>query len=574
MDALTRERVAAIIFCFAAGCGGPTGPQDGSTADGGDVAVGAEVPDTGGGLDAIATDTAGMDVIATDTAGMDIVGPTDGSMMEAGALDGSIPDVMAPDGGAMCGNSRLDMGEQCDTGAMRSDSVPGACRTNCQDASCGDRVVDYPREECDDGNTAAGDGCSATCQRERPPTCGDGRLDLAAGEQCDDNNTIAGDGCSPTCRFEPVGGAACGNSMRTGREVCDDGNTNNGDNCNPTCNLTNTTSRFAGNGTAGFMDGPVATAMFQGTLALATDATFLWIGDTGNRRLRRIDLTAAMPTVTTLAGNGTMGMVDNPNGLMASFGAFESIATDGRSLWVGDSVSRRIRVVSATAPHAVTTLSGTGTMGCVDGPSTMAQYNDIRGLTYYGGFLYYVDAACFTLRRIDPNTGTVVTLAGANGMPARVDGYGIAARFISPRYIASDNSGMLYISDTNGNQIRAYNTVSGLVSTVAGSGTVGYVDAIGTAAQIHRPRGMTSDGTSLYFNEFNQHTVRQVVLATRSVTTMVGMHCGGAATCAGGLVEGVGTAARLNGPWSIAFHYPSNSLFVNDSGNFLIRRIR
>jgi cysteine-rich repeat protein len=64
-------------------------------------------------------------------------------------------------------------------------------------------------EECDDGNTVSGDGCSCVCMIEPPPppppppppVCGNGKLE--AGEQCDDGNTVSGDGCSCTCTIEP-----------------------------------------------------------------------------------------------------------------------------------------------------------------------------------------------------------------------------------------------------------------------------------------------------------------------------------------------------------------------------------
>jgi MYXO-CTERM domain-containing protein len=54
--------------------------------------------------------------------------------------------------------------------------------------------------DCDDGNTMAGDGCSATCRVEVPPACGDGTRDR--GEECDDGNTRSGDGCDDGCFFE------------------------------------------------------------------------------------------------------------------------------------------------------------------------------------------------------------------------------------------------------------------------------------------------------------------------------------------------------------------------------------
>lgn len=89
----------------------------------------------------------------------------------------------------------------------------------------------------------------------------------------------------------------------------------------------------------------------------------------------------------------------------------------------------------------------------------------------------------------------------------------------------------------------------------------------------HRPRGITADGSSIYFCEFNAHTIRQGLLATGAITTLAGVaDTTGGST--GGYVEGVGTAAQFSNPFSIAFHFPSSSLFVVDSGNSVIRRIR
>ena len=72
---------------------------------------------------------------------------------------------------------------------------------------CGNEIVETG-EQCDDGNTINGDGCSSACTIEVPPCCGDGRLD--PGEQCDDGNLNSGDGCSATCEFEqPDDGEGC-----------------------------------------------------------------------------------------------------------------------------------------------------------------------------------------------------------------------------------------------------------------------------------------------------------------------------------------------------------------------------
>jgi len=99
---------------------------------------------------------------------------------------------------------------------------------------CGDGTVDSG-EDCDDGNTVDGDGCSATCNIEPPiaPVCGNNLVE--SGEQCDDGNTVNADGCSSTCQNEQALDPVCGNGTVESGEECDDGNTIDDDGCSSTC---------------------------------------------------------------------------------------------------------------------------------------------------------------------------------------------------------------------------------------------------------------------------------------------------------------------------------------------------
>ncbi|MCY1071642.1 hypothetical protein OV090_43260 [Nannocystis sp. RBIL2] len=476
---------------------------------------------------------------------------------------------------AECGDGVVECDEACDAGPDNSDLEPGACRTDCTAAGCGDSVVDYPDgEQCDDGNASDGDGCSAACQVESGAACGDGLLDLDQGEECDEGDVDPADGCGPNCQLEPPGGG-CGDGMIDPLlEVCDDSNLDNGDACNPTCNLTNTTSLFVGaQGQLGLKDGVGGEARISGTGGLAVDLTHLYLADAQNNCIRRIDI--ATSEVETIAGSNTgmSGFADAPDGQDARFAGLDAIATDGKTLWVSDGMNKRLRAVSLTPPFAVTTVAGNGMTGVADGIGDAASFDDNRGLTYYAGHVYMVDASAAVLRRFDPATQEVVTLAGLAYENGGDDGIGDAARFVSPRYLTSDNSGMLYVADTNGFALRSFNTVTGHVGTFAGTGSAGYVDGVGTEAAIHRPRGLASDGASLYFGEFAQHTVRQAILATREVSTNVGQHCNGDMVCPGGYGEGFGIESRFNGPFALAYHYPSRSLFVLDSANRIIRRV-
>jgi len=243
---------------------------------------------------------------------------------------------------------------------------------------------------------------------------------------------------------------------------------------------------------------------------------------------------------------------------------------------MGNHVIRAIDLGDPNFPvTTVAGVQGTGPGNYSDNADPMlAGFTGLRGLQFYAGIVYFLDPAG-TLRSFDPTGGGgVTTLAGSYQQRTRLDGFGTAGRMVSPRYMASDGSGTLYIADTNGNQIRSYNVFSTWLGTFVGSGVPGYLDGVGLAAQVHRPRGMTSDGTSIYWVEFDAHTIRQSDLATGTVTTLVGTPTG--PSCGrggGGYAEGVGNAAQLSCPFSVVFHFPSRSLFFSDGGNSVLRQI-
>src|SRR5262249_37927744 len=91
-------------------------------------------------------------------------------------------------------------------------------------------------EECDDGNTAGGDGCSMTCQEEMPIVCGDG--DKEGTEECDDGNVMSGDGCAADCTSENA--MVCGDGTVDPGEQCDDGNQIPLDGCENDCTVSPT----------------------------------------------------------------------------------------------------------------------------------------------------------------------------------------------------------------------------------------------------------------------------------------------------------------------------------------------
>ncbi|RKH71508.1 DUF4215 domain-containing protein [Corallococcus interemptor] len=164
-----------------------------------------------------------------------------------------------------CGDGAISPREECDDGnTANNDGCSATCGIEpghgCAGApstcakTCGNGNLN-PGEQCDDGNTNANDGCNASCRVEAGyscPTpgqacvasCGNGAID--AGEQCDDNNVFGSDGCSASCRIETgyscsgapsVCAPLCGNGVLNPGELCDDGNTNLNDGCSNACTL-------------------------------------------------------------------------------------------------------------------------------------------------------------------------------------------------------------------------------------------------------------------------------------------------------------------------------------------------
>jgi len=105
-------------------------------------------------------------------------------------------------GAAVCGNGIKDIGEACDDG---NTNETDGCRANCQLPTCGDLSVNQASEQCDEADGIAGDQPSESCFECKLNVCGDGNQDLEEPgvEECDDGNTAAGDGCT-NCTIDPT----------------------------------------------------------------------------------------------------------------------------------------------------------------------------------------------------------------------------------------------------------------------------------------------------------------------------------------------------------------------------------
>lgn len=133
--------------------------------------------------------------------------------------------------------------------------------------------------------------------------------------------------------------------------------------------------------------------------------------------------------------------------------------------------------------------------------------------------------------------------------------------------MTADDDGNLYLTTGHGETILRVRTASAAITTLAGSGH-GYADGVGAAAQFSVPDGIAIDGKgNLFVAEFENHTIRKIAIATGTVTTVAG------AALEPGNANGAGGVARFKDPTNLAYDRSTDTLYVADAGNGLVRRI-
>jgi hypothetical protein len=323
------------------------------------------------------------------------------------------------------------------------------------------------------------------------------------------------------------------------------------------------TTLAGGSGLAGSADGTGTSARFVYPFAIAVDGNGnVYVTDIGNHNIRKI---TAGGSVTTLAGGAGAGSLDG-SGSAAQFSFPEGIAVDASgTVYVSDTNNHTLRKISPAG--AVTTFAGVaGQPGVVDGTGGSALFNYPFGLAVdVVGNLYVADHGNSTIRKVTSG-GTVTTLAGSAGLNGTTDGQGTAARFDHPSAVALDGAGNVYVIDTSNQTVRKI-SLNGSVSTLAGSpGAVGRTDGAGTAAKFFYPGGIAVTGAgTVYVADTGNHTLR-VVTSAGVVTTLAG------ATGLPGIADGVGGEALFSYPYGITMD-ASGNLYIADHDNNTIRRM-
>ena len=333
-------------------------------------------------------------------------------------------------------------------------------------------------------------------------------------------------------------------------------------------------STIAGTGTAGDAGdgGPAGAARLNGPFDLAFDpGGRLVFADTFNHRVRRIDLTTG--TIETVAGSGQPGFAGDggpaPQArLHEPYGL--AIAPDS-GLFIVDRLNRRVRRVDP-ASGTIATVAGDGRAASDGdgGPATaagLAEPNDAC-LDRAGKRLFIADVAGHRVRVVDLASGRIDTYAGTGA--ARHDGDGGPARAAAlhgPRAVAIAADGALLILERNGSTLRRVDPASGIIATIAGTGARGAggdggpADAAAFAAP--KELGLDRDGGVLVVDT-ETHRIRRIDPSGR-ITTIAGTGDAGGA-------DGAATTARLARPHGVAVG-PDGAVYIGDTENHRIRRL-
>ncbi len=277
------------------------------------------------------------------------------------------------------------------------------------------------------------------------------------------------------------------------------------------CGISGQQDNFSGDG------GPATAAhlYFPNTLAF-DQAGNMYICDQSNERIRKVNTSGV---ITTFAGNGTAGFVDNVPATNAEFGNPTGVAVDkAGNVYISDNNNHCIRKVDATT-GIIKTVAGNGFAGYSGdgGPATSAQLNHPYDVAVDGsGSLYISDGVNYCIRKVDA-MGNISTVAGNGTAGFSGDGGpAVDAQMRAAWGIKVDSAGDILIADDDNQRIRLVHT-DGMINTIAGNGTAGYSGDGGpaTAARLAYPKGVAYDGTgNLYIADNNNRRIRKTSITS------------------------------------------------------------
>jgi len=272
-----------------------------------------------------------------------------------------------------------------------------------------------------------------------------------------------------------------------------------------------------GTGDAGAADGAFDKATFYRPQGMALTGDNLYVADTENHLIRRVDLKAR--TVETVAGTGQQSREYFKTGPARSVALSSpwDLQLVGRVLYIAMAGPHQIWKMDLDK-NEVSTFAGSGREARLDGSLSEAGFAQPSGIASDGKTLYVADSESNIIRAIDIAGGTVKTLVGGDLFEfGDVDGSGDDVRLQHPLGLLSFGDKLL-IADTYNHKIKELDPKREKVTTLFGTGKPGQAD--GASASFYEPGGLTVAHDKLYVADTNNHAIRVVDLKTKQASTL------------------------------------------------------
>lgn len=301
----------------------------------------------------------------------------------------------------------------------------------------------------------------------------------------------------------------------------------------------------------------------------AADGTVYFVEMVGGERFRSIDKAGK---VHTLAGNGKKGnAAGGGDPLKAEFNGMHNLAVHGDTVYLADTFNATVRTFDLKAKQ-LAPFAGTGTKGYADGPAPKAEFKETIciALTPDGKTLYVADIGNKRVRAIDTKSVAVTTVAGTGTAGVPKDGE-LAAKqpLVDPRAVAADDKGNVYVLERGGHALRVIDK-EGKIRTVAGTGKKGNGGNGGPAlkAEMNGPKyaSIDRDGSVLIADTEN-HQIRRYIPGKETVELVMGTGKAGKG------FEADPLKCELARPHGVSVHPKTGDLYVADSDNGRILKI-
>ena len=281
--------------------------------------------------------------------------------------------------------------------------------------------------------------------------------------------------------------------------------------------LDGTLLETVGTGTAGAADGAFGKASFYRPQGMALDGDNLYVADTENHLIRRVDLKSK--TVETVAGTGQQSREyfrEGPARTIALSSPWDLQLVD-RQLYITMAGTHQIWKLDLDKQE-VSTFAGSGREAREDGALREAGFAQPSGITSDGKKLYIADSESNIIRSIDITRGQVETIVGGDLFDfGDVDGSGDNVRLQHPLGVVAFENKIL-IADTYNHKLKELDSKTRTVKTFLGTGKPGQSD--GNMPSFYEPGGLSIANETLYIADTNNHAVRTVDLKTKKTSTL------------------------------------------------------